>query len=66
MKCNGCEVCITKLCPLDKQDDYPKLDQLIIDQQGLIIASPSYWTGPPGILKNILDRSRDNKMPDQL
>ncbi|MFX0210775.1 MAG: flavodoxin family protein [Candidatus Hodarchaeota archaeon] len=66
IQCNGCEVCTTKPCPLDKQDDYPKLEKLIVDHQGLIIASPSYWTGPPGILKNVLDRSRDNKMPEQL
>ncbi len=66
IQCNGCEICVSKPCPLDKQDDYPKLEQLIVDHQGLIIASPSYWTGPPGILKNVIDRSRDNKMPNQL
>ncbi|MHA2202878.1 MAG: flavodoxin family protein [Candidatus Hodarchaeales archaeon] len=66
IQCNGCEVCTTKPCPLDKQDDYPKLEELILDHQGLLIASPSYWTGPPGILKNVIDRSRDNKMPEQL
>ena len=66
IQCNGCEVCTTKPCPLDKQDDYPKLEELILNHQGILIASPSYWTGPPGILKNVIDRSRDNKMPDQL
>ncbi|MFX1514954.1 MAG: flavodoxin family protein [Promethearchaeota archaeon] len=66
LQCNGCEVCTTKPCPLDNQDDYPKLEELILNHQGLLIASPSYWTGPPGILKNVIDRSRDNKMPEQL
>ncbi|MFW9905067.1 MAG: flavodoxin family protein [Candidatus Thorarchaeota archaeon] len=66
IQCNGCEICTTKPCPLDKQDDYPKLEELILNHQGILIASPSYWTGPPGILKNIIDRSRDNKMPEQL
>ncbi|UCG03923.1 MAG: flavodoxin family protein [Candidatus Heimdallarchaeota archaeon] len=66
IQCNGCEVCTTKPCPLDKQDDYPKLEELILGHQGLLIASPSYWTGPPGILKNVIDRSRDNKMPEPL
>lgn len=65
-QCTGCEVCATKPCPLDKDDDYPKLEKLIREHQGLIIGSPSYWTGPPGILKNMMDRSRDNKMPKQL
>ena len=66
IQCNACEICTTKPCPLDKKDDYPELEQLIMDHQGLIIASPSYWTGPPAILKNVIDRSRDNKMPKQL
>jgi multimeric flavodoxin WrbA len=66
IQCNGCEICTTKPCPLDKQDDYPKLEELILNHQGILIASPSYWTGPPGILKNVIDRSRDNKMPEQL
>lgn len=66
IQCNGCEICTSKPCPLDKKDDYPKLEKLIMDHQGIIIASPSYWTGPPGILKNVIDRSRDNKMPEQL
>ena len=64
--CNGCEACTTKPCPLDKDDDYPKIEALIQEHDGLIIASPSYWGGPPGILKNFCDRSRDNKMPKQL
>jgi multimeric flavodoxin WrbA len=64
--CNGCEVCTTKPCPLDKNDDYLKVEKLIEEHDGLIVASPSYWAGPPGILKNFFDRSRDNKMPKQL
>ena len=65
-QCTGCEVCATKPCPLDKDDDYPKIEKLIHTHQGLVIASPSYWAGPPSILKNMIDRSRDNKMPKQL
>ncbi len=64
--CNGCEVCTTEPCPLDKDDDYPLIEALIQEHDGLIIACPSYWAGPPGILKNFLDRSRDNKMPKQI
>jgi multimeric flavodoxin WrbA len=43
-----------------------KIEKLIQEHDGLIISSPSYWAGPPGILKNMIDRSRDNKMPKQL
>ena len=64
--CNGCEVCTTKICPLDEKDDYPEIESMIKESQGLIIGAPSYWAGPPGILKNFMDRSRDNKMPKQL
>ena len=65
-QCNGCEICTTKPCPLDKSDDYPQIEKLINEHHGLILASPSYWAGPPSILKNMMDRSRDNKMPKQL
>ena len=66
IQCNGCEICTTKPCPLDKNDDYNSIEKLIQEHDGLIISSPSYWTGPPSILKNMMDRSRDNKMPKQL
>ena len=65
-QCTGCEICTTKPCPLDVDDDYPKLEKLILENHGIVIASPSYWAGPPAILKNVIDRSRDNKMPKQL
>ena len=64
--CTGCDICTTKPCPLDKNDDYTKIEKLIQEHDGVIISSPSYWAGPPGILKNMIDRSRDNKMPKQL
>jgi multimeric flavodoxin WrbA len=66
LQCTGCEICTTKPCPLDSQDDYQKLETLMLENDGIIIASPSYWSAPPGILKNFMDRSRDNKMPKQL
>ncbi len=66
LTCTGCEICTTKTCPLDQKDDYSQIEDLIKDSCGIIISSPSYWSGPPGILKNFMDRSRDNKMPKQL
>ena len=66
LTCTGCEICTTKPCPLDQKDDYPQIEELINSSHGIIIASPSYWSGPPGILKNFMDRSRDNKMPKQV
>ena len=66
LQCIGCETCTTKKCPLDEKDDYEKLERIIYEHQGIIFAAPSYWSGPPAILKNFMDRSRDNKMPKQL
>jgi len=63
--CTGCELCTTKTCPLDTKDDYVEIEKLIIEHDAIIIASPSYWSAPPGILKNVMDRSRDNKMPEE-
>ncbi|MHA1799703.1 MAG: flavodoxin family protein [Candidatus Helarchaeota archaeon] len=61
--CNGCDTCIKKAeCPLDKNDDMGQLREKLLAVDGIIIASPSYFGGPPGILKNFLDRTRPLKM----
>ncbi len=61
--CNGCDTCVKKMeCPLDKNDDMKQLRDKLLDADAIIIASPSYFGGPPGILKNFMDRSRPLKM----
>ena len=61
--CNGCDTCVRqKPCPLSENDDMSKLNEKLANADGIIIASPSYFGGPPGILKNFMDRSRTLKM----
>ncbi|MBD3231022.1 MAG: hypothetical protein GF329_22775 [Candidatus Lokiarchaeota archaeon] len=61
--CTGCDACVRqKPCPLEEEDDMGDLNKKLLEADGIIIASPSYFGGPPGILKNFMDRSRPLKM----
>ena len=63
LHCTGCDSCVRrKPCPQSANDDMPKLEKELADADGIIIASPSYFTSVPGILKDFLDRSRHMKM----
>ncbi|MFX0117139.1 MAG: flavodoxin family protein [Candidatus Hodarchaeota archaeon] len=63
-QCNGCAACIKGSCPLSKDDDMPKLEEKLLNADAIVLGSPSYWAGPSGILKNLMDRSRPLKMPE--
>ncbi|TFF85543.1 MAG: flavodoxin family protein [Promethearchaeota archaeon] len=61
--CTGCDTCVRqKPCPLEEEDDMGTLNEKLQNADGIIIASPSYFGGVPGILKNFMDRSRPLKM----
>lgn len=61
--CTGCDACVRqKPCPLEEDDDMGTLNEKLQNADGIIIASPSYFGGVPGILKNFMDRSRPLKM----
>nr|MDO8114218.1 flavodoxin family protein [Candidatus Sigynarchaeota archaeon] len=60
--CTGCDACLKTDCPLDKDDDYPKIVAKLLQADGIIVASPVYFANVPGILKNFIDRSRRMKM----
>jgi multimeric flavodoxin WrbA len=63
--CTGCDSCVRKKpCPQSAEDDMPELEKKLIDADGIIIASPSYFTSVPGVLKDFIDRSRAMKMND--
>ena len=63
LHCTGCDSCVRKKpCPQSANDDMPKLEKELIDADGIIIATPSYFTSVPGILKDFIDRSRAMKM----
>jgi multimeric flavodoxin WrbA len=62
LACTGCDVCLKGDCPLDKEDDYPKIVGKLVAADAIVVASPVYFFNVPGILKNFIDRSRRMKM----
>jgi len=63
LPCDGCNVCIKeKRCPLDAEDDMARLTERLTEADAIIFAAPSYFGGVPGVMKNMMDRSRPLKM----
>ncbi|MCD6324156.1 MAG: NAD(P)H-dependent oxidoreductase, partial [Desulfurococcales archaeon] len=56
--CRGCLSDDIKLCkpPCLMEDDAWEVLRKIRDADGLIIATPIYWYGPPGQLKTLIDK----------
>ncbi len=66
-RCTGCDACVRKRpCPESEQDDMPKIEKELLRANGIIFAAPSYFTSVPGILKDLIDRSRTMKMQGHL
>ncbi len=65
LPCTGCDNCVRqRSCPEDVKDDVPKVLDKMEAAHGIIFASPSYFSTVPGLLKNLIDRSRTRKMLD--
>lgn len=64
LHCNGCDQCVKSQCPLDEKDDFLKIEEQMMGADVIIFGSPSYFGGPSGLLKTLMDRSRDLKMPE--
>ncbi|MGY5860791.1 MAG: flavodoxin family protein [Candidatus Thorarchaeota archaeon] len=63
--CTGCDTCVRKKpCPESEHDDMHKIEEKLLEAEGVIIAAPSYFTAVPGMLKDFIDRSRPMKMLD--
>ena len=63
--CAGCDSCVRKKpCPESEHDDMSKIEEKMKLADGIIIAAPSYFTSVPGVLKDLIDRSRPMKMLD--
>ena len=61
--CTGCDTCVRKKsCPESEHDDMKKIEEHLLKADGIIIAAPSYFTSVPGVLKDLIDRSRAMKM----
>lgn len=61
--CQGCNNCLREgKCVIE--DDLTKIGDKLIESDGIIMASPSYFGSPTAQLKNLMDRSRYLKMQD--
>lgn len=62
--CNGCDACLRKpySCPLSENDDMPKLEEIMKSADAIVMGAPSYFADMPGIVKDLIDRSRPMKM----
>jgi len=61
--CVGCNTCVKeKRCPIDDEDDMGAVKEALLSADGVVFASPSYFGAVPGLLKNMMDRSRSLKM----
>ena len=61
--CIGCNTCVReKRCPLDDEDDMGAVKDALLSADGVVFAAPSYFGSVPGLLKNVMDRSRSLKM----
>jgi multimeric flavodoxin WrbA len=63
--CSGCDSCVRKKpCPQSAKDDMPRIEKAMKEADAVIIAAPSYFSSIPGVLKDVIDRSRAMKMLD--
>ena len=63
LPCTGCNTCVReKRCSQDGDDDMPAVKQKLEEADGVIFAAPSYFGGVPGVMKNMMGRTRSLKM----
>jgi len=61
--CDGCNICLREgYCPLDGVDDMEAVKERMLWADVILFAAPSYFGSVPGVLKNLMDRSRPLKM----
>lgn len=61
--CTGCTTCVReKRCPQDEEDDMVHIKERLLEADAFVFAAPSYFGGVPGVMKNMMDRSRSLKM----
>lgn len=61
--CTGCGTCVREgRCPQDEEDDMGAVKGRLLGADGFVFAAPSYFGAVPGIMKNMMDRSRSLKM----
>ncbi len=59
--CDACNKCVKeKVCSIS--DDMEKIGEMLIEARAIIVGSPCYFSSPPALLKNFIDRTRILKM----
>ena len=57
LPCQGCRACMTQNRCVIEDDDFPQIWTKLMASDLLLIAAPVYWLGPPGLMKNFIDRA---------
>ncbi len=55
--CRGCRHCMTHVECAIKGDDLELLVDKMLSADLIILGAPVYWWGPPGVLKDFIDRT---------
>lgn len=55
--CRGCRYCMTHVDCAIKGDDLETLIGMMMASDLIVLGSPVYWWGPPGIFKAFIDRT---------
>ena len=55
--CRGCRACMTlQRCAIEG-DEFERLWGMVKASDLVVVAAPIYWSGPPGPMKNFVDRT---------
>lgn len=55
--CKGCRDCMRLGRCVIQDDDVEELLRVLRESSGAVIGAPVYWDGPPGRMKDLIDRS---------
>jgi multimeric flavodoxin WrbA len=55
--CRGCRYCMEAVECAIKDDDLDLIVDKMLEADLVVLGSPVYWWGPPGVLKDLIDRT---------
>jgi len=56
-RCAGCRECMRLMRCAIQDDEFQPIMDAVLDADILALAAPVYWNGPPGIMKDFIDRT---------
>ncbi|HID06932.1 MAG TPA: flavodoxin family protein [Armatimonadetes bacterium] len=57
LPCQGCRKCMQLGHCAIREDDFEDLMRKFFDADLYVLGAPVYWLGPPGVMKNFIDRT---------